>query len=253
MGHLNELYAKYKDKGVVLLSVTNEPRGLVDKFVEQTGAKFPIVIESGDSGTNFAIKGYPSSFVIGPDGKIAGNTFDPALIETLIPKQRIMPALPEKFASVAKLLEKNKLAEARKSLETLATGKVTDEEKQAAADVIQWIDEGGPKGLESAAADEKAGDIAGAAEAYAGLAADYAGLEPAVKAAEALKALLADPAKKKEVDGAKALAKAQDDARGERPKKAIPFFKSVVSKFKDTKAGQKAAEILAELEKQANK
>lgn len=248
MGHLNQLWDKYKDKGVVLIAVTNEGRKLVDAFVAKNGATYPIVVESGDSGETYDIGGYPTQFVIGPDGRIAGKDFNEGLIDSLLPKQRIAPKLPEKFAAVSKLLEKRSYAEARKALEAGIAGRVTEDEKKAAEDSIQWIDAAGPAALESAAADEKAGNFGDAAEAYEDTAADFAGLDAATKAAEALKALLADPAKKKEVDGSRALAKAREEARDMTPKKAIPLFKSVASKFKDTKAAQKAAQIVADLE-----
>jgi hypothetical protein len=247
------VWEKYKDKGVVLLAVTNEPRGLVDAFVAKNGAKYPIVIESGDSLANFDGSAFPSAFVIGPDGKIAGNVFDDGLIDSLLPKQRIAPKLPDKLASVAKLFEKSKYADARKALETYAGGKVSVEEMTTANAVIKWIDDCGASSLASAAADEAGGNFGSAAETYEETAADFAGLDGAVKATDALKAMLADATKKKEVDGWKALVKAKAEAREISPKKAIALFKSVATKWKDTKGGQKAAAILAEMEKKPNK
>ena len=35
MGHLNELQEKYGAKGLTVVSITNEPRGLVDKYIEE--------------------------------------------------------------------------------------------------------------------------------------------------------------------------------------------------------------------------
>ena len=253
MGHLNQVWEKYTDKGVVLLAVTNEPRGLVDAFVAKNGAKYPIVIESGDSLANFDGSAFPTQFVIGPDGRIAGNTFADGLIDSLLPKQRISPKLPDKAAPVAKLLEKSKYAEARKALETFAGGKVSVEEMESANAMIKWIDDGAASALASAAADEAAGNFGSAAESYEETAADYAGLDGAAKATDALKAMLADATKKKEVDGWKALVKAKADAREISPKKAMALFKSVATKWKDTKAGAKAAALLAEMEKKPNK
>ena len=80
MVHLNELWEKYKDKGVVVLLVTNEPRGLVDAFVSQTGAKFPIVIETTNSIESYEGKGFPTQVAIGPDGKIIGDSFSEQMI-----------------------------------------------------------------------------------------------------------------------------------------------------------------------------
>jgi hypothetical protein len=250
VGHLNTLYAKYKDKGVVLIAVTNEPRGLVDAFVAKNSPTYPIVIESGDSGVKFGISGYPTQFVIAPDGKIAANNgFHEQLIQDLIPKQRMAPTLPEKFAAVQKLLDKDKLADARKALEAAAAGRVTEDEKKAADDYIQWIDDGGTASLAEAAEAEKAMDFGAAAETYQDLTSRYAGLDPAVKATEAMKAMLADPAKKREVDAAKALDKARTAAADENmAKKKAAIYKAVAAKWKDTKAGAKAAKLADDLE-----
>jgi len=246
--HLNELWDKYKDKGVVIIAITNEPRGLVDAFVAKNGSKYPIVIESSDSTVGYEINAFPSQFVIGPDGRVAGTTFDPALVDSLVPKQHVPPKLPEKATAAAKALEKGKYADVRKALEAFVAGKNTVDEIKAAEDFMKWIDETGTSVLADAAASDKAGNAADAAETYSGLVEDYAGLDASVKAADALKALLADPAKKKEVDGAKALDKARDEARGKSAKKAIPMFKAIVSNFKDTKAAAKAAKIISDIE-----
>jgi hypothetical protein len=247
--HLNELWEKYKDKGVVVLMVTNEPRGLVDAFVAQTGAKFPIVIESTNSIEAYEGRGFPTQVAIGPDGKIIGDSFSEQMIADYLPKQRIPPKLPEKLqAAYQKLMDKDKLADARKLLVD-ASAKGTEEEKTAAQGMVQWIDEGGTAQLTAAAEADTKGDPAAAAEIYEDLVKSYAGLEPATKAAEAMKTLLADPAKKKEVDGGKALAKARVEASGEAMvKKKIAAFNVVVTKWKGTKAAAKAADIIAKLE-----
>ena len=242
------MWAKYKDKGVVVIGITNEPRGLVDAFVAKNGAKYPIIVESSDSTVGYEIKAFPSEFVIGPDGRIAGNTFDPGLVDSLLPKQHVPPNLPEKATAAAKALEKGKYADVRKALEAFAAGRVTDDEKKSAEDYIKWIDDTGTNVLADAAAADKAGNAADAADTLTGLANDYAGLDAATKAADALKALLADPAKKKEVDGATALDKARTEARGKSAKKAIPMYKSIVASFKDTRAAAKATKIIADIE-----
>ena len=253
MGHLNQLWEKYKDKGVVLIAVTNEGRKLVDAFVAKNGPKYPIVVESSDSADSYEIAGFPSRFVIGPDGKIAGNSFDEGLVDSLLAKQRIPPKLPEKAVDAAKLLEKGKYADARKSLEAFAAGKVSADDAESANAAVKWIDDAAAASLASAADSETAGDIAGAAQGYEDVAADFAGLEAATKAADALKALLAVPAKKNEVDGAKALAKARGEARDMTPKKAIPVYKAIATKFKGTKAGEKAQKYMEALEAQLAK
>jgi hypothetical protein len=241
----------------VVIGVTDEPRNLVDGYVAKNGPKYPIVMESVDSGTTFGLQGgYPTQYVIGPDGKIAwaGNFFDQdrnadEILEKLLKSVRLSPDLPAKLDPFEKLIEKKKFADARAGLAKVAADEKADAgDRKAAEDTVKWIDDGAASALTSAQEDEKAGRIAEAADGYEAVSANYAGLDQAAKAADALKALLADPAKKKEVDGAKALAKAQADIREMAPKKAIPIIKSIYTKYKDTKAGAKAAQLLADLE-----
>ena len=242
--------------------MTNEPRNLVDAYVSKNAPKYPIVIESVDSGTTFGLQGgYPTQYLISPTGKIAwaGNFFDQApdaeqLIEKCLKDVRLAPDLPPKLDPVEKLIEKRKYAEARAALAKVAADEKADAgDRKAAEDTVKWIDDGATAALTSAQDDEKAGRVAEAADGFENVSTTYAGLDAAATAANSLKALLADPAKKKEVDGAKALAKAQQDASDLSPKKAIPLLKSVITRFKGTKAADRAATLLAELEKKANK
>lgn len=250
MVHLNELWEKYKDKGVVVIMVTNEPRALVDTFVTQQGPKFPIVIESGDSLEKLDGNAFPTQVMIGPDGKIIADGFSEQAIADYLPKQRIPPTMPAKLAAAyQKFMDKDKLADARKMLVDVAAGKGPDDEKTAADGMVKWIDEGGASALTSAADTDAKGDPAAAAEIYEDLVKSYAGLDPATKAAEALKALIADPAKKKEVDAAKALAKARVEAAGEAMvKKKIAVLNAVAVKWKGTKAGTTAEALIAKIE-----
>jgi hypothetical protein len=244
------LWDKYKDKGVVVMMVTNEPRALVDAFVTKNSPKYPIVIESGDSLEKLDGHAFPTQVMIGPDGKIIAEGFSEQAISDFLPKQRIAPKMPDKLAAAyQKFLDKDKLADARKMLVDVAAGKGPDDEKTAADGMVKWIDEGGATALASAAESDGKGDSVGAAAIYEDLVKSYAGLDAGPKAADALKALLADPAKKKEIDAAKALEKARADAAGEHTaKKKIAIFQAYLKTWKDTKAGAKAATLLDALE-----
>jgi len=253
--HLNELWNKYKDKGVVVMGITNEPRKLVDGFVGKNGAQYPIVVESTDSIELLEGNAFPTQIMIGPDGKIIADGFSEQAIADYLGKQRLPPTLPATLAAAyQKLIDKDKLADARKMLADVAAGKGTDEEKTAADGMVKWIDEGGQAGLDSAAETDKAGDPAGAAETLEDLVKSYAGLDAATKAADALKALNADPAKKREIDASKALVKARADAKKEAmPKKKIAVLTAFATSWKGTKAAVKAEAIVAKIEESQKK
>ncbi len=69
--HLVELYNKNNDKGLVVISLTNEDRksGKIDKFVKKMNMNY-IVGTGSTSGKDYGVRGIPHSFVVGPDGKI---------------------------------------------------------------------------------------------------------------------------------------------------------------------------------------
>lgn len=252
---LNRLYDKYKARGLVVVAVTDEARDAVDKYVAANKPKYPVVIESVDSGTTFGIvRGYPTQYVIDAAGKIAwaGNFFDAdpkcdQILEGLLKDVRI--ALPAKLAEQQALIDAKKFGEATVGLKKVIDDPAADAgDKAAAAAMVTMIDAQGMRALKDAQTADQEGRSAEAGLAYEAVAGQYAGLTPAAIAVVALKSILADPKKKIEVDGAKALAKAKEQAASLPAKKAIPLYKTVVTKFKNTKAGAEAAQIIKDLE-----
>jgi len=75
MPGLQAIYEKYRDQGLVILGVdllAQDTLSDVQSFVKETRVTYPILFdESGDiSGMGYALKGLPTSFLIGRDGKI---------------------------------------------------------------------------------------------------------------------------------------------------------------------------------------
>jgi thiol-disulfide isomerase/thioredoxin len=72
---LNEMRAKYGDRGLVVIGI-NVDRTQTDaaRFLRDVPASFPIVYDpSGKLATQYDVPGMPSSFVVGPDGAIAAR------------------------------------------------------------------------------------------------------------------------------------------------------------------------------------
>jgi thiol-disulfide isomerase/thioredoxin len=67
--HLNKLHKKYKDKGVVIIGLSNEKSDTVQKFVKKQDMKY-IVGAGSKSGTAYGVRGIPTAFVIGADGTL---------------------------------------------------------------------------------------------------------------------------------------------------------------------------------------
>lgn len=246
MVHLDELQEQYRDKGLVVLALTDEPRGLVDKFVAETRAKHAIVMEEGES---FKVRAFPTTYLIDVNGRIVGEGMpDPGTLQAQLAKVRMPPKLTEKLAPAQKLLDARKWGDARKFLEKAAADeKAAAEDRESAQSGVTWLDETAKMRLDDAAADALRGDPVAAAESYESIAALFKGAPAATDAETALAELMKDPARKKEIDGARKLDEMKERIAEMKPKKAIPVVKSFLNSWKGTKAADAAQKILDEL------
>ncbi len=252
MGHLNELNEKYAAKGLQVIAITNEPRGLVDKFIEETGATHPVVIESSDSATDWGISGFPSMFVVGPDGTILhkGVPSD-AQIEEWLKDAKPFPEAPKSLSKVVKSIEKSDYTKALGDLDKFLEKEGNPEEDvTAATEIRDWLLWQASSGLDGAAAAAESGDYYRAAKTYEDLTNSFKGHETGDKAAESLKELLADKERKREVDAGEKLADARVKQRDLSPKKALKLFETLAKRYEGTKAGEEARKIAVRLANQ---
>jgi peroxiredoxin len=69
---LQQIYEHYADEGVVVLGVNlDESLATVRSFVRSVDVNFPILLDHGKIQKRYGVIYYPTTFVIGPDGKIA--------------------------------------------------------------------------------------------------------------------------------------------------------------------------------------
>lgn len=69
--HIKTLYETYKDQGVMVVSLSNEPLETVTQFNKKAGMTW-IVGTDSNSGNDYGVSGIPSSFIV-VDGKIVWN------------------------------------------------------------------------------------------------------------------------------------------------------------------------------------
>lgn len=69
---MNELQAKYRAQGLEVLAINlDAKRDDADKFLAQVPAQFNLAFDArGEVAKRFEVKGMPSSYVVGRDGKI---------------------------------------------------------------------------------------------------------------------------------------------------------------------------------------
>jgi hypothetical protein len=92
----NELHAKFGDRGLLLIGVSDEDEGAIEKtFITELGAKYPFVRAKGCNEL-YGIKGYPTHIVIGPDGLVVSEGMpSEAKIEELLKGATLAPKLPD--------------------------------------------------------------------------------------------------------------------------------------------------------------
>ncbi|MDQ3651228.1 MAG: redoxin domain-containing protein [Acidobacteriota bacterium] len=70
MPSIQRLYEKTKDKGVVILCVTQEDYETVSRFMSEKGYSFPIYLLRGNPPEVFKSDTIPSTFIFSPDGRV---------------------------------------------------------------------------------------------------------------------------------------------------------------------------------------
>jgi len=81
--HLIELHEKYKDRGVVIISLTGEDKSEIKSFVDKMKMTYAIGTESSTS-RSYGVRGIPHAYVISPGGKVFWHGHPSAGLDTSI-------------------------------------------------------------------------------------------------------------------------------------------------------------------------
>ncbi len=74
---LEELYNHFKDRGLVILGISDEKPEIVKPFVAKSGMTYPILIDTGRTvNTQFEVGGIPRTVIYGRNGRIAAEAID---------------------------------------------------------------------------------------------------------------------------------------------------------------------------------
>ena len=71
MPHLQKVWEKYKDRGVIVIALTADDERRVASFIKQAGYTFPVALDDrGRTNRAYNIRWIPHTFLIGADGKV---------------------------------------------------------------------------------------------------------------------------------------------------------------------------------------
>jgi peroxiredoxin len=77
MPDLQSLFDQYKGKGLIVLSISDEPQSKVQPFVESQGITYPVLLDPGRKVNElYQVEGIPKSFVYDRDGKLVAQSID---------------------------------------------------------------------------------------------------------------------------------------------------------------------------------
>ena len=254
MGHLNEIHEKYADKGITLLAVSRQDRSAIDTFIEELDVTHPIVIAKDSVFRGFGVTSYPTCIILGPNGRIVWRDHPASLtdekLEELLEGVRLLPEMEGRLAATGKSIRKSKFADARKKAEkVLNSSSASEEDKAVAQEVIDWIDWYAESAFEGAGQDLEKGNAYAAWRAYDELQDLFKGSDVAKRAKALAKEVTSDPDNKREVDAGKKLDKIVAELGDLSPNKAIKQLQPIVDKYEGTKAAERAAELIEEIER----
>lgn len=77
MPDLEALYEQFKDKGLVILAITDEDADKVKPFISEKKTKYPILLDGNRVVHDlFQVEGIPKSFLYGRNGKLVAEAID---------------------------------------------------------------------------------------------------------------------------------------------------------------------------------
>lgn len=77
MPDLEALYTRFKDRGLVILAISDEDTGKVKPFIAERGITYPILLDPGRRVNKlFRIEGIPKTFIYDRTGKLVAESID---------------------------------------------------------------------------------------------------------------------------------------------------------------------------------
>ena len=235
----------------MIVGVTDEGKGLVEKYISANDVKYPIALDSA-AGKIYGASSIPSSVLVGPDGKVLwsghpGNLND-ATIEKSLENATFIPPLPASLARFNALLKAKKFGKAYLDLKKAVQDKKAPEAD--AGPTIAGIEAKMKALLSEGEKAKSAGDFYTVGKSLSQLKTLYAGTDEAKKAADILKEAEKDQKARDQMKAADTIAKLERAMEAKAFVDAYKGYKGLVKKFPGTTIEKIASEQVAMIEKE---
>jgi len=242
---------KYAEKGLTVVAITRQGKDAVQPFVDEHGATHPIVCESSDSMQAYGCSSYPSSFLVGSNGRIVWTghpvDFKDDLVASMLEKAKLMPTLTKGLSAHAKSLEKVKYGAVLAKVDADLKGArfAAEEDKTAATALQEWLTWYATSALEGADALVGKGDAYRAYLELSDLEEAFKGHAFSAQAKTAVGKLKADSGHALEIKAGQMLAGIRKELGDERDREKIAeaLKPLLAKKYAGTKAGKEAADL----------
>lgn len=253
---VNKLDDRHGPAGLSGLWVAEEEREPVVAWLARTGLRAAVALVDTPTrdGLNrhYPVPGYPTAFLVDPDGKIVWTGHPQALKDPdVVPHLAavsVPPVLPPEIAAFVpaqQKLDAGEWAAARGLLLDLAAGTALDKRGNAwAKGTAAWIERRRPKVLDGAAALAERSHWWDAWEVYDDFPRRFAGMEGIDAAKAAAEAIRKNPAAKLDLEWGDDLAKARRFLAEGKTSPAKLILERL-AKLKTTRFGERARAVLA--------
>jgi peroxiredoxin len=77
MPDLETLYKRYKEKGLVVIAISDEDDAKVRSFIAESKYTFPVLLDPGRKvNEEYQVDGIPKTFIYNREGKLAAQSID---------------------------------------------------------------------------------------------------------------------------------------------------------------------------------
>jgi hypothetical protein len=231
--------------------VSTEPESPIQKvFIDQLGAKYPIVQVADKDVAAYGIKAFPSVYVIGPDGNVFSTPAErmpsEQQIEELLKSVTMAPKMPDdkRYDPLRVLWKKGEYAKVREFLDKgLATPNLAPEMKDVFTQQRELFDKRQAAALSRVTSLGAGPDYADAEDQLEKIEKQWKGLEPAAAATKEKTRFSADATIKKELLAGRALQKVLgqfDQSKQAQRKKLAEALEQFRKKHEGTHAAKQA-------------